>query len=66
MIPLIGGDEEIEAATFMPPAFRSTNDNVLRKWKAADVVMRAVDAKIGGGTFGEGQKKGIMVPHVEQ
>lgn len=55
MIPLIDENEEVEAATFMPPAFRSSDDSALRKWMTGDVVTRAVDAQIGGGTFGEGQ-----------
>lgn len=55
MIPLIDENEEVEAATFMPPAFRSSDDSALRKWMTGDVVTRAVDAQIGGGTFGERQ-----------
>lgn len=64
MVPLIGEDEEVEAASFMPPAFRGSADNVLRKWRAGDVVVKAVDAQIGGGTFGEGWKK-FFVRHVQ-
>eukprot|EP00752_Nemacystus_decipiens_P009418 g8421.t1 len=57
MIPLVDDPEEVEAATFMPPAFHDSGDNALRKWGAGDVVTRTVDATIGGGTFGEGHKK---------
>lgn len=64
-VRLIDEDEEVEAATFMPRAFRSSDDDsALRKWRAGDVVTRAVDAQIGGGAFGEGQKNKCFVPHV--
>lgn len=63
MVPLIDEDEEVEAASFMPSAFRSNGDSAFRKWKAGDIVMRAVDAQIGGGTFGEQQKKKCFVRH---
>lgn len=62
MVPLIDEDEEIEAASFMPSAFRSSDDSALRKWTAGDIVTRAADAQIGGGTFGEGQEK-CFVPY---
>lgn len=53
MFPLIDEGEEVEAATFMPPAFRSTGDSALRKWKAGDII--TMHAQIGGGTFGKRQ-----------
>lgn len=53
MVPLIGQDEEVEAASFMPRAFRSTGDTVMRKWQAGDLMTTALDGEIGGGTFGE-------------
>lgn len=57
MIPLIDG-EEVEAASFTPAALRLSTHNILRKWQAEDIVTRAaVDTQIGGGTFGERQKK---------
>ncbi|CAM9352841.1 unnamed protein product, partial [Hapterophycus canaliculatus] len=51
MVPMIGQDEEVEAASFMPRAFRSITDTVMRKWQAEDLETTALDAEIGGGTF---------------
>ncbi|CAN0196721.1 unnamed protein product [Ectocarpus sp. 4 AP-2014] len=51
MVSVIGQDEEVEEASFMPRAFRRSDDNAMRKWEARDVAMKAIDAEIGGGTF---------------
>lgn len=60
MVPLVDEDEEIEAASFMPPAFRTSDDSALRKWRAGDIVTKALDAQIGGGTFGETQNNKVF------
>lgn len=57
MVSVIGQDEEVEEASFMPRAFRRGDDNAMRKWEARDVGMKVIDAEIGGGTFGEQRKK---------
>ncbi|CAM9441008.1 unnamed protein product, partial [Ectocarpus fasciculatus] len=51
MVSIIAQDEEVEEASFMPRAFRRSDDNAMRKWEARDVGMKAIDAEIGGGTF---------------
>lgn len=55
MVPLVGHDEQVEGASFMPRVFCSSDDDALRKWEAGDLSVQAVDAEIGGGTFGEQQ-----------
>lgn len=59
MVPMIGHDDEVEGASFMPRAFCGGDDNALRKWEAGDLQVLAVDAEIGGGTFGEQQRSEI-------
>lgn len=63
MVPMIGHDEEVEGASFMPRAFCGSDDNALRKWEAGDLEILAVDAEIGGGTFGEQQRSMFRATH---
>lgn len=56
MVPLLGHDEEVEEASFMPRAFRSSDDNALRKWEARDLGIKSVGAELGGGSFGKQQQ----------
>ncbi|CAM9108561.1 unnamed protein product [Scytosiphon promiscuus] len=51
MVPIVDQDEEVEEASFMPRAFRSATDSLMRKWQAGDLRSTALDAEIGGGTF---------------